>query len=58
MTTQPLNGYDRVRRARQAGRSGIDRFIAALFDEFTELKGDRLSPSSFSKKSVINVWRL
>lgn len=43
MTEQNLTGYEQVRRARSAGRLRVEQFVRALFDDFIELRGDRLS---------------
>ena len=41
-TEKIITPYERVQIARKTNRPNVMDYIAALFDDFVELKGDRL----------------
>ena len=53
----PLSPADRVYLARHPRRPGVAAYIAALFDSFVELKGDRLGKEDASILGGIAIYK-
>lgn len=56
-SASPLSPADRVYLARHPNRPGITAYIAALFDSFVELKGDRLGKEDASILGGIALYK-